>query len=83
MPRQAITQRLPEACGIAFVLDAMGKQLRPLVNVTIHYPDGRPTFWCLNSGRLCSAAVRVEEMEIPRQFIGRSYDQDECYHAEL
>ncbi|OWP49426.1 acyltransferase [Pseudomonas nitroreducens] len=73
----------PKAGGIAFVLDAMGEQLRTLVNVTIHYPDGRPTFWCLLSGRLRSVVVRFEEMEIPRQFIGRSYDQDEGYRAEF
>lgn len=73
----------PKAGGIAFVLDAMGEQLRTLVNVTIHYPDGRPTFWCLLSGRLRSVVVRFEEMEIPRQFIGKSYDQDEGYRAEF
>ncbi len=73
----------PKAGGIAFVLDAMGEQLRTLVNVTIHYPDGRPTFWCLLSGRLRSVVVRFEEMEIPRQFVGKSYDQDEGYRAEF
>ncbi|MFJ3259263.1 acyltransferase [Pseudomonas sp. NPDC086581] len=73
----------PKAGGIAFVLDAMGEQLRTLVNVTIHYPDGRPTFWCLLSGRLRSVVVRFEELEIPRQFIGKSYDQDEGYRAEF
>ncbi|MCP1646792.1 acyltransferase [Pseudomonas nitroreducens] len=73
----------PKAGGIAFVLDAMGEQLRTLVNVTIHYPDGRPTFWCLLSGKLHSVVVRFEELEIPRQFIGKSYDQDEGYRAEF
>lgn len=73
----------PKAGGIAFVLDAMGEQLRTLVNVTIHYPDGRPTFWCLLSGRLRAVVVRFEEMEIPRQFVGKSYDQDEGYRAEF
>ncbi|WP_447746377.1 acyltransferase [Pseudomonas nicosulfuronedens] len=73
----------PKAGGIAFVLDAMGEQLRTLVNVTIHYPDGRPTFWCLLSGKLRSVVVRFEELEIPRQFIGKSYDQDEGYRAEF
>jgi hypothetical protein len=32
----------PKAGGIAFVLDAMGEQLKSIVNVTIHYPAGRP-----------------------------------------
>ncbi len=34
----------PKAGGIAFVLDAMGEQLQGLVNVTLHYPGGRPNF---------------------------------------
>ncbi len=32
----------PKAGGIAFVLDAMGEQLKSLVNVTIHYPGRAP-----------------------------------------
>ena len=32
----------PRAGGIAFVIDAMGEQLSALINITIHYPDGRP-----------------------------------------
>ncbi|PKM01456.1 MAG: acyltransferase, partial [Gammaproteobacteria bacterium HGW-Gammaproteobacteria-7] len=35
----------PRAGGIAFVIDAMGEQLTALINITIHYPDGRPSFW--------------------------------------
>ena len=73
----------PKAGGIAFVLDAMGEQLKTLVNVTIHYPDGSPTFWCLLSGRLKDVVVRFEELEIPRQFVGKSYDQDAGYRAEF
>ena len=73
----------PKAGGIAFVLDAMGEQLKTLVNVTIHYPDGSPTFWCLLSGRLKDVVVRFEELEIPRQFVGKSYDQDAGYRAGI
>ena len=61
----------PKAGGIAFVLDAMGNN-EDLVNVTIHYPDGSPTFWCLLSGRLKDVVVRFEELEIPRQFVGKA-----------
>ena len=73
----------PRAGGIAFVIDAMGEQLRTLVNVTIHYPDGRPTFWDLLCGRVRQVVVRLEELEIPRQFLGRNYDQDPAYRAEF
>jgi 1-acyl-sn-glycerol-3-phosphate acyltransferase len=71
----------PKAGGIAFVLDAMGEQLKAMVNVTVHYPEGRPTLWTLLSGRVRQIVVRIEKLEIPRQFIGSSYDQDEKYRA--
>ncbi|HKX56120.1 MAG TPA: acyltransferase, partial [Xanthomonadales bacterium] len=68
-----------KAGGIAFVLDAMGEQLHALINVTIHYPDGSPNFWTLLTGKLRQVVVRIETLEIPQEFIGKSYDQDEQY----
>ena len=73
----------PRAGGIAFVIDAMGEQLKTLVNVTIHYPDGRPSFWDLLCGRMKQVVVRLEEIQIPRQFLGRNYEQDPAYRAEF
>ena len=73
----------PRAGGIAFVIDAMGEQLKTLVNVTIHYPDGRPSFWDLLCGRMKQVVVRLEEIQIPRQFLGRNYEQDAQYRAEF
>ena len=69
----------PKAGGIAFVLDAMGEQLASLLNVTIHYPNGTPTFVDLLCGRLQRVVVRFEQVEIPAQFIGKNYDGDEAY----
>lgn len=73
----------PKAGGIAFVLDAMGEQLKTLVNITIHYPEGRPELWDLLSGKVRKIVVRIEQLEIPQSFIGKSYDQDEAYRAEF
>jgi 1-acyl-sn-glycerol-3-phosphate acyltransferase len=73
----------PKAGGIAFVLDAMGDQLKSLVNVTIHYPDGAPGFWALLSGKLTRIVIRIEQVEIPREFLGKNYDQDENYRREF
>lgn len=73
----------PKAGGIAFVLDAMGEQLKSLVNVTIYYPEGKPTIWCLLSGKIKRIMMRVETLEIPPQFIGKSYDTDLAYRQEF
>ena len=69
----------PKAGGIAFVLDAMGEQLHAIVNVTIHYPHGVPGFWDLLCGRLDTVQVIFKQVDIPREFIGRNYDQDDDY----
>lgn len=50
----------PRAGGIAFVLNAMGARLDKLVDVTIHYPNGIPTFWDFVSGKVKRVKVNVE-----------------------
>jgi 1-acyl-sn-glycerol-3-phosphate acyltransferase len=73
----------PKAGGIAFVLDAMGEQLQSIVDVTIHYPNGKPGFWDLLCGRVKDVVVNFQETPIPAQFLGKSYDQDEAYRLEF
>lgn len=50
----------PKAGGIAFVLEAMQDNLHKLVDVTIYYPDGTPTFWDFVSGGVKKVQVRIE-----------------------
>lgn len=69
----------PKAGGIAFVLDAMGEQLESIVNVTLYYPNGQPGYWDLLCGRIGQVVVHFDEVRIPPEFIGKSYDQDETY----
>ena len=51
----------PKIGGLGIALAAMGEQFEALLDVTIVYPHGTPTFWQLLSGRFrarCSAATR-------------------------
>lgn len=73
----------PRAGGIALAIDAMGEQFAALVDVTIHYPDGRPRFRDLLCGRVRRVVVHFAEREIPAQFLGRSYAEDEAYRLEF
>lgn len=50
----------PRAGGIAFVLGAMGSQLHKLLDVTIHYPGGAPSFWSFVCGGVKSIHVNVK-----------------------
>jgi len=54
----------PKAGGIAFVLDAMGEHLTTIVNVTIYYPDGIPSFKDFISNKVRMVEVIIETMPI-------------------
>lgn len=54
----------PKAGGIAFVLGAMGDQLHNLLDVTIHYPQGTPTFWDFVCGNVDNIQVHVKVQSI-------------------
>ena len=58
----------PKAGGIAFVLNAMGGQLHKLIDVTIHYPQGIPTFWDFVSGKVHDIRVQVDVTPIKNLF---------------
>lgn len=50
----------PKAGGIAFVLNAMGGQLHQLIDVTIFYPGGTPSFWDFINGSVNKIKLHVD-----------------------
>lgn len=54
----------PKAGGIAFVLDAMQSNLHKIVDVTIYYPQGIPSFWEFVCGNVHTVQVRVTTRSI-------------------
>jgi 1-acyl-sn-glycerol-3-phosphate acyltransferase len=58
----------PKAGGISFVLDAMGEYLTTIVDVTIHYPDGIPSFGDLLCGRVKDVHVQIHTLDIRKEF---------------
>jgi hypothetical protein len=60
----------PKAGGMGFVLGAMGDNLQKIVNVTIHYPEGIPTFSDFLAGRIKQINVHVDVTEIDGGLIG-------------
>ena len=65
----------PKAGGTAFVLGAMGEQLHKLLDVTIHYPSGIPTFWDYISGKVHAITVNIKVLPIAKELIGDYHDQ--------
>ncbi|MBB1294144.1 MAG: 1-acyl-sn-glycerol-3-phosphate acyltransferase [Pseudoalteromonas rhizosphaerae] len=60
----------PKAGGVAFVMQAMGEQISKVVNVTIQYPEGIPTFMDFASGRVKQINIYVEVMPVSQELIG-------------
>lgn len=60
----------PRAGGTAFVLGAMGDVLHKIIDVTIVYPDGTPSFWEYISGRCKRVIVDIELLPITEELLG-------------
>ena len=54
----------PKAGALALTLGAMGGRFHSLLDATIVYPDGAPTFWAFLCGRVPRIVVRVREEEV-------------------
>ncbi len=73
----------PKAGGIALVLNLMHGRIRTLLNVTIVYPDGVPSFWQYMSGQTGRIIVRIEKSAIPAHFSEGDYTNDPEFKAEF
>ena len=60
----------PKAGGMAVALATMGENFDALLDVTIAYPRGTPTFWDLLCGRMEEVVVRVQARPVPPQLVG-------------
>ncbi|QFT56367.1 acyltransferase [Microbulbifer sp. THAF38] len=73
----------PKSGGIAFAMQSMGEQLNRLLNVTIVYPGGIPTFADFLAGKVKHVVVRIEQIRIPEKFFTADYMNDQVFRAEF
>lgn len=66
----------PKAGAMAMALNAMGAQFHSLVDATIAYPDGIPTFWQYLCGQTPRVMLQVQQVEIPVEFCTGDYEND-------
>lgn len=71
----------PKAGGIGFALGAMGEHLTKIVNVTIHYPEGIPTFMDFLSGRIKHVNVDIKVEPIPKEIMGDYMNDKQFKHG--
>ena len=73
----------PKIGGLGIALAAMGEQFEALLDVTIVYPQGTPTFWQLLCGQIDAVTVRVQQREIPATVLGSDPVRDKAYRQRL
>lgn len=73
----------PKAGALAMALDAMGDRFRSLVDVTIVYPAGAPTFWQFACARVPQVIVRVHQREIPLELMQGDYTDDPAFRGRF
>jgi len=66
----------PKAGAMAMALNAMGAKFHSLVDATIAYPDGIPTFWQYMCGQVPRVSLHVQQVEIPVEFCTGDYEGD-------
>ena len=73
----------PKSGGLALALDVLGEKFNSMLDITIVYPDGIPTFWEFLCGKVKRITVRIRTIEIPKQFLHGDYESDPVFRAEF
>jgi 1-acyl-sn-glycerol-3-phosphate acyltransferase len=73
----------PKAGAFALALNAMGAKFNSLVDATIVYPDGVPTFWQFLCGTTPRVVVRLQELPIPPEFCVGNYGEDKAFRTRF
>jgi len=68
----------PKAGGIGFVLDAMGDHLTKIVNITMVYPDGIPSFYDFVCGRVKHVKLHIDTSNVSAELKG-DYFNDRAF----
>lgn len=73
----------PKIGGLSVALATMGEQFQALLDVTLVYPHGTPTFWDLLTGRLDAVIVRVQPRAIPAELVGVEHAAERAHVVRL
>lgn len=59
----------PKVGGLAYVLSALNDKLHYVVDVTIEYPDGVPTFWAFMKGECRTVRMLIQCRAMPPEIV--------------
>jgi 1-acyl-sn-glycerol-3-phosphate acyltransferase len=73
----------PKVGGLSIALVTMGSQFNALLDVTIVYPGGTPTFWDLLCGRVHDVVVRVQSRPVPPELIDADAQREPRFRVQV
>jgi 1-acyl-sn-glycerol-3-phosphate acyltransferase len=73
----------PKSGGASIALGTMGELFESMLDVSIIYPDGVPTFLDVMRGRMGRVIVEVRQIAIPAEFIGEAAARDPQYRSKI
>lgn len=73
----------PKVGGLAMALETLGDQFDAMVDVTIVYPGGIPTFWDLLCGRVADVIVEISQVKIPPELADSQNALKPEYRSQL
>jgi len=73
----------PKAGGLALALNALGDKFHSLLDMTIVYPDGIPTFWEFLCGKVKRITVRMRTIEVPQELMHGDYEGDPVFRDAM
>lgn len=73
----------PKVGALGVALATMGEQYEALLDVTLVYPQGTPSFWDLMCGRAGEVVVRVQRRAIPADIVGGDPGADKALRARI
>jgi 1-acyl-sn-glycerol-3-phosphate acyltransferase len=71
----------PKAGALALAVSVMGERFNCLLDVTLAYPGGAPTFWQFLCGRTPIVVMRVKARPIAAELASGDYTEDAAYRA--
>ena len=73
----------PRAGGIAIALSSMGKLFDAVLDVTLYYPEGPPTFWGMCCGDSIPVTASVRQLPVEDRIVEGDYASDREFRREV
>lgn len=74
---------MPKTGGLALALQILGKEIDSLMDMTIVYPDGAPSYSDFWTGRVRRVGVDIREVELPDWILAGNYEEDAGFRTQF